>query len=153
MTRPFTTFGNKPRKPLAPFSAKRLREHGRRAEVVQIVRERDQWCRLNPRSVHYPRVQVDALQADLPYCAGQLDVHEVLTRARGGNYLDPDECVLVCRHHHDWIDTHQMEAHALGMLRHSWDQDSPAAAPSPVDGDEDGSTAAHVGYGGRGASQ
>ena len=130
MSRPFTTFGNKPRKPLAPFSAKRLAEHDRRAEVVQIVRERDSWCRLNPRSVHYPRVQIDALMHHgvlFPLCGGNLDVHEPLTRARGGNYLDPDDCVLLCRQHHDWVHDHPRAAEKLGLLRHSWDQVSDPA--------------------------
>jgi hypothetical protein len=37
-------------------------------------------------------------------CGGfSTDVHEVLTRARGGDILDPDNVRAICRSCHDWI--------------------------------------------------
>lgn len=105
----------KPRKPLAPFSAKRLSEHERREQVRKEVLERDRVCRLS-------------LHVRTGICGGPLDVHEPKTRARGGNYLDPDECVLLCRKHHDWVHDHPTEATELGLLIASWDQVPPAGA-------------------------
>lgn len=50
-------------------------------------------------------------------CGGPLDVHEVLSRARGGSILDPDNCLTLCRLHHDWVTTHPAEAEAGGWSR------------------------------------
>lgn len=49
-------------------------------------------------------------------CWGPLDPHHVLPKGRGG----PDEeanLLTVCRHHHDLIDLHPIEAKAAGLLR------------------------------------
>lgn len=47
------------------------------------------------------------------------DVHEPLTRARGGSILDPANALAVCRPCHDWIHANPAEATALGLLRPS----------------------------------
>lgn len=44
------------------------------------------------------------------------DVHEPLTRARGGSILDPANSVPVCRSCHSWIHDHDAEATVLGLL-------------------------------------
>lgn len=44
------------------------------------------------------------------------DVHEVLTRARGGDILDPDNVRAICRRCHDWIHDHPTESLNLGLL-------------------------------------
>lgn len=49
------------------------------------------------------------------------EVHEVLTRARGGSILDKDNCVALCHACHAWITTHPKEAHEEGFMRHSWE--------------------------------
>ena len=54
-------------------------------------------------------------------CAGPLDPHEPLTRARGGSIIDRANVIDVCRAHHGWLHRHQAEAHRLGLLVHSWD--------------------------------
>lgn len=62
----------------------------------------------------------------LPWCTRWADdVHEPLTRARGGSITDPDNAVPLCRPHHDEI-TFTPEsalgwAYGLELLRHSWD--------------------------------
>jgi hypothetical protein len=53
------------------------------------------------------------------------DLHEPLTRARGGSITDPDNAVPLCRACHDLI-TFKPEselewAYDLGLLVHSWD--------------------------------
>lgn len=55
-------------------------------------------------------------------CTGYaVDVHEIVTRARGGSITDPANCRTVCRACHDWITDHPTEAAALGLVRWSWD--------------------------------
>ena len=51
-------------------------------------------------------------------CAGlAVDLHEPLTRARGGSILDPANTVAVCRSCHDWIHAHPAAAASIGLLR------------------------------------
>lgn len=51
------------------------------------------------------------------------DVHEPLTRARGGSITDPDNMTPLCRPHHDEVTfTEPAWAYELGLLRHSWDR-------------------------------
>ena len=52
------------------------------------------------------------------------DVHEPLTRARGGSIVDPDNMIALCRACHDEV-TFRPEselewAYEAGLLRHSW---------------------------------
>jgi hypothetical protein len=49
------------------------------------------------------------------------DVHEPLSRGRGGSILDKRNTLAVCREHHDWIHDHPNKAHELGVLHHSWE--------------------------------
>jgi len=48
-----------------------------------------------------------------------VDIHEPLTRARGGSILDPANTVAVCRACHDWIHRHPESATRLGLLKGS----------------------------------
>lgn len=50
------------------------------------------------------------------------DLHEILSRARGGSITDPANTAPLCRPHHTVItDTEPAWAYSLGLLRHSWD--------------------------------
>ena len=50
------------------------------------------------------------------------DVHEPLTRARGGSITDPSNMAPLCRRCHDEITfTEPAWAYEAGLLRHSWD--------------------------------
>lgn len=70
---------------------------------------------------------VHATFGDSPLCAvpgcGRLadDVHEPLTRARGGSITDPANMVPLCRTHHSEITLGPAWAYDLGLLVHSWD--------------------------------
>lgn len=55
-------------------------------------------------------------------CEGPIDPHEPLTRARGGSIVDPANVVFLCRRHHGWVHGNPEKAHALGLLRHSWER-------------------------------
>lgn len=49
------------------------------------------------------------------------DVHEPLTRGRGGSIVDPANMAPLCRPHHTEItDTEPAWAYELGLLKHSW---------------------------------
>lgn len=52
------------------------------------------------------------------------DVHEIVSRARGGSITDRDNLALLCRLCHDWVTTHPAEAEAEGWSKHSWERDS-----------------------------
>ena len=72
----------------------------RRAFVQRILEERV-WC----------EARWDA------GCFGRaVDVHEPLTRARGGSILDPANAMAVCRRCHEQIHGHPREATERGFL-------------------------------------
>ena len=48
------------------------------------------------------------------------DIHEILSRARGGSILDETNCVALCRVHHTWIGENPAEATKLGLLKSRW---------------------------------
>lgn len=84
-------------------------ERAARAEAVHAAGDRDGW-----------RCAARTLVAEV-VCDGGLDGHEPLTRARGGDPLNPDHIELICRAHHEWAHAHPYEAGQLGLLRHSWE--------------------------------
>lgn len=45
------------------------------------------------------------------------DLHEVLSRARGGDVRDWGNIILVCRPCHNWITTHPAQSEELGLSR------------------------------------
>lgn len=72
------------------------------------------------------RKLVAELLSEHPVCqrchaARSSEVHELVSRARGGSILDRSNCVALCHTCHRWITEHPAEAHAQGWLRHSWD--------------------------------
>lgn len=60
-------------------------------------------------------------EARLPVCTGRaVDIHEKLSRARGGALDDDDNLMALCRACHDWITVHPKEATERGWLRSSY---------------------------------
>jgi hypothetical protein len=51
------------------------------------------------------------------------EIHEVLTRARGGSIVDEKNCRAVCHGCHMHITQHPAESLAEGWIRSSWDQE------------------------------
>lgn len=45
------------------------------------------------------------------------DMHEVLTRARGGDPTDKSNILCLCRQCHQWVTTHELEAREAGLVR------------------------------------
>lgn len=89
--------------PLRPMSARRRAENRERREIAH------------------------ATLGDAPLCAvpgcGRFadDVHEPLTRARGGSITDPNNMVPLCRGCHDSVQLGPQWAYDLGLMVHSWD--------------------------------
>lgn len=73
------------------------------------------------------RPLVARLLADQPTCQRCLtrpatDVHEIVSRARGGSILDVENLACLCRTCHDYITTHPAQAAEEGWSRGSWEQ-------------------------------
>lgn len=94
--------------PLRPVSAKRRAENRRRREMIAEL-----WPVRPQCIVHWCTRSAD-------------DVHEPLTRARGGSITCPDNAVPVCRRCHDELGHEPEWGYTLGLLVHSWDQRTPA---------------------------
>lgn len=81
------------------------RQGGRRDLVVLLLSER-------------PRCEARVL------CRGAraVDVHERLSRARGGQILDPEQAHMItaCRACHDWITREPAQAEVLMLALPSW---------------------------------
>lgn len=99
-----------PEKKLKPtrlnFASQKTKDNApRRAEVRRIVLQRDmRLCQA--------RFLVTSIT-----CSGHLDVDEIIPRGRGGNYLDPENCQVLCRAHHRWKHDNPAEAERLGLTK------------------------------------
>jgi len=56
------------------------------------------------------------------YAKQATEVHEILSRARGGSILDKNNCVALCHDCHFWITTNPAAAKADGWLKNSWEK-------------------------------
>lgn len=95
----------KRRTPLKPLSQKRRALLSTRKRVREEVLERDA----------YKCVAIE-LVPDVE-CWGPLDVDEIIPRGRGGDWLDPDNCQVLCRAHHDWKHINPAESTTLGLTK------------------------------------
>lgn len=94
--------------PLRPVSKKREKINRARRELVAGLLAARPRC--EARTLIFP--VDDKHRCDLWSC----DIHEVVTRARGGDILDPDNCRAICRACHDWIHAHPADATRVGLL-------------------------------------
>lgn len=94
------------RSTLKPRSAKKINQSNAEAAFKrQLIMDRG------------PQCEAAAIHAEIGVpCFGPVDKHEIVTRARGGDPLDPANVVLVCRSIHDWAHDHPTEATRLGLL-------------------------------------
>jgi|JI10StandDraft_1071094.scaffolds.fasta_scaffold36307_2 hypothetical protein len=100
----------KSRKKLPAESAKRKATRGTRRSVVTATIERA-GGRCEARML-LPMIA----------CQGDLEVHERHQRSiRPGSELDLNDTMALCHRHHAWVSDHVLEAHTLGLLKHSWE--------------------------------
>ena len=99
------------RTPLRHISPKRAKQQRLRQQMVRDELARRELCEAAAvirQAGHQPR------------CHGlAVELHEPLTRARGGSILDPANTVAICRSCHDWIHVNPASATEIGLLRPS----------------------------------
>lgn len=101
------------KKGLNPMSPKRRKQAKARRELVAKVLSERPWC-----------------EAKMDGCTFRSEeCHEVLSRARGGDFLNEDEILALCGSCHRRVTREPMLAHSLGLLRHSWEGPSPKRGP------------------------
>ncbi|TDD54540.1 hypothetical protein E1286_04945 [Nonomuraea terrae] len=93
------------RTPIRRVSKKREQENRRRRAMVRKL---------------WPDMQPGCVVDGCPRLAD--DVHEPLSRGRGGSITDPGNAVPICRPHHDEVTFGEPEwAYEQGLKVHSWD--------------------------------
>lgn len=131
--------GDKPLRRKTPLAQreplKRAREPLKRSEQL----ERNSG--LKPRSDKMAKIYreervplVARLLEERPYCEAKIrdvctrysqDIHEVVSRARGGSITDEANCRAVCRPCHTFITDHPAIAAAMELSKWSWERDKP----------------------------
>lgn len=96
------------RSPLAPVSKKRQQLNVKRRAFVRRMLDERQRCEAGARIV---MLDTRHRCAFVP-----VDVHEIVTRARGGDILDESNVLAICRLCHDWIHDHPQAASSVGLL-------------------------------------
>lgn len=85
----------------------------RRPLVRRLLEERP-WCEACPIFAAHDEKVTYVRQRSV-------DIHEVLTRGRGGSILEEDNLLAVCRPCHRRIGNYPALANELGLTRASWD--------------------------------
>ena len=97
------------RTPLRARSRKRSKQQWERARMVRRELWKRELCEAGAVITH---------AGHNARCQGvAVELHEPLTRARGGSILDPANTVAICRSCHDWIHVNPAAATDLGLLR------------------------------------
>ncbi len=95
-------------------SAKREADYEIRRPLVRRLLEERPWCEACPVfATHDAKVTYVRQRS--------VDIHEVLTRGRGGSILDESNLLAVCRPCHRRIGNYPTLANELGLTRASWD--------------------------------
>lgn len=91
----------------------RLRQRSaKRAEETE--QRRDAMLQVHARDGH--NCAAEQLVPEVT-CGGCLDGHEPRRRSQGGDPLDPDQIIQVCRRHHDWVGNNPAAARERGLTR------------------------------------
>lgn len=84
------------------------KESRRRAECIRLERQQ---LRMSLLAARGPICQRNG--CDRPWS----EMHEVLTRGRGGSPTDPDNILCLCSDCHRWVTTHEVQAREEGLVR------------------------------------
>lgn len=102
--------------PLRPVSKKRSKLLRERKKLTDSMKREGpvmcgyvQWISLNQRG--------GTRDCAMPCQSRADDLHEIVSRARGGSVTDPENVVPLCRPHHIWVTEHPKEAAELGLSR------------------------------------
>lgn len=100
--------------PVRKVSARRARENRERAAMADRL---------------WPDRREGTVMCTVPECPRKADdLHEPLTRARGGSITSEDNVKPVCRQHNDELTLEPEWGYRLGFLKHSWDAGNGGAA-------------------------
>lgn len=112
------TAGLSTRTPLRAVSDKRAAENRVRAAMVAAMFPERPLCVVYALSQHHPGL----IPAKVLDGCGRWadDVHEPLSRARGGSITDPGNATPPCRPCHTAITPGPDWAYRLGLVKHSW---------------------------------
>ncbi len=96
------------RKPIRQRSAKMAKLYVERRKFVAEFLAKHPWCQ---------RCESLWVNPETDTVNRPTEVHEVISRARGGDILDEDNCRALCHKCHFWITTHPAQATAEGWLK------------------------------------
>jgi hypothetical protein len=104
------------RTPLARVGRRKKKKAPARRDVVANVNARDVSCRFWFTAKSYIGPHDHTLHLLAPECGGHADVHEIIPRSiwPDGD-LDMENCILLCRQHHIWIDSNRDLAEEIGL--------------------------------------
>ncbi len=109
--------------PLRRVSKKRALLNRKRADFVKWELGERPWCEAGD-AIRLHRMQSFGIEYGKRLDKGSYacsrrstELHEPLTRARGGDILDKYNTVAICRNCHNWIHDHPDSATKLGLLR------------------------------------
>ncbi len=86
--------------PLRRVSAKRAAQASGRKACIATVRER---C---------------GGRCEFPGCNSAMrDTHEILARSQGGSIADAENCLGLCRAHHNWVTENMNAARKMGLAK------------------------------------
>ena len=107
---------------LNPISKKRRAALPARSAVIREVHERDQHCQFIAALWNPEAGWEEGDLVGVPTrCGGPLDVHEIIPRsAWSAGWLEPSNCLLLCRAHHRWTTENPRVANLLGLSKSSW---------------------------------
>lgn len=101
--------------PLSARSAKRAKVYAEeRVPLVKRLLSERPWCEACPVWAAHDGLHTFQQRPSQ-------DVHEVLTRGRGGSILDEANLLCVCRPCHDRIGREPALSNDLGLTKSSWD--------------------------------
>ena len=93
-------------------------KRGKRLRVVSAKRARENRERRAMARQRFPEMNPCCI---VPWCTRMADdLHEILTRARGGSITDEENTVPVCRQHNEELTLEPAWGYDLGLLKHSW---------------------------------
>ena len=99
------------RTPIRRVSKKRAATFDAREACVRAVLERDQVCQFPARY----EAAVGPYKGSM-VCSYVMDAHEPAKRSGGADPTKPEECVLLCRTHHELIHQNPALGERLGLL-------------------------------------
>ena len=104
---------------LKPISDKRRKLLAQRRTFVRKQLFARPVCEAGPVISDYYRTNPVLIECGVEYrCNNQaVDIHEPLTRARGGSIVDVNNSIAVCRMCHDWIHRNPQLATDLHLLK------------------------------------